>query len=164
MGDKSKIDWTDATWNPIVGCSIVSPACTNCYAMAMARRIECMKSGTAYEGTTRLSVNGTPVWTGKVAQAVEHALTQPLRWRRPRKIFVNSMGDLFHESVPDEWIDRVFAVMALAPQHTFQILTKRAKRMRDYLFHPTRSVGIGLAALGAVMAEHARNPKSSVGS
>ncbi|RAI16203.1 DUF5131 family protein, partial [Rhodoblastus acidophilus] len=87
-----------------------------------------------------------------------------LRWRRPRKIFVNSMGDLFHESVPDEWIDRVFAVMALAPQHTFQILTKRAKRMRDYLFHPTRSVGIGLAALGAVMAEHARNPKSSVGS
>ncbi len=132
MADKSNIEWTEATWNPIVGCSIVSPGCTNCYAMKMARRIESMQPGSHYAGTTQV-VNGNTVWTGKVALAPEHILTQPLRWCRPRKIFVNSMGDLFHESVPDEWIDRVFAVMALAPQHTFQVLTKRSARMRVYL-------------------------------
>lgn len=69
-----------------------------------------------------------PVWTGKVAQAPDHILTAPLRWKKPRRVFVNSMGDLFHESIPDAWIDRVFAVMALSPQHTFQVLTKRAER------------------------------------
>ncbi|WP_341989799.1 phage Gp37/Gp68 family protein [Azorhizobium sp. AG788] len=131
MADKSNIEWTEATWNPIVGCSIVSPGCSNCYAMKMARRIEAMQPGSHYAGTTQV-VNGNAVWTGKVALAPEHILTQPLRWCRPRKIFVNSMGDLFHESVPDEWIDRVFAVMALAPQHTFQVLTKRSARMRAY--------------------------------
>ena len=142
MADKSAIEWTDATWNPIVGCSLVSPACTNCYAMAQAARIWRMQDGRAakngnpfdsthYAGLTQPSKAG-PVWTGKVAQAPDHILTQPLHWKKPRKIFVNSMGDLFHESVPDEWIARVFAVMALAPQHTFQILTKRSKRMREY--------------------------------
>ena len=98
MADGTKIEWTDATWNPIVGCSVVSPGCTNCYAMRLD----------------------------------EKALSQPLRWRRPRKIFVCAHSDLFHEATPDEWIDRVFAVMALCPQHTFQVLTKRPKRMRDY--------------------------------
>ncbi|MFG1461782.1 phage Gp37/Gp68 family protein [Xanthobacter sp. DSM 24535] len=144
MGDNSKIEWTDATWNPIVGCSIVSPGCTNCYAMKMADRLEAMTpkpngEGNAhllhYRGTTTRGefMNKPPVWTGKVALAPDHILTQPLRWRRPRRIFVNSMGDLFHESVPDEWIDRVFAVMALCPQHTFQVLTKRSARMRAYI-------------------------------
>jgi protein gp37 len=143
MGDKSKIDWTDATWNPIVGCSIVSPACTNCYAMEMAGRLSAMAEAHKaahggdpgplchYDGLIQPSRGGA-VWTGKTALAPDAVLTKPLHWRRPRRIFVNSMGDLFHESVPDEWIDRVFAVMALAPQHTFQVLTKRAKRMRGY--------------------------------
>ncbi|MER9814250.1 phage Gp37/Gp68 family protein [Mesorhizobium sp. M0129] len=140
MADKSAIEWTDATWNPIVGCSIVSPGCTHCYAMGMAARIEAMTAALTrtgqggaphYNGTTR-KVKGTAIWTGKVALAPEKILLQPLAWRAPRKIFVNSMGDLFHEDVPDAWIDKVFAVMALAPQHTFQVLTKR-KRMREYM-------------------------------
>lgn len=129
----SKIEWTDETWNPVVGCSVVSPGCTNCYAMKMAARLEAMGGAlNHYCGTTVRSSAG-PVWTGKVAQAPEHILTRPLGWKQPRRVFVNSMGDLFHESVPDAWIDRVFAVMALCPQHTFQILTKRAARMREYM-------------------------------
>lgn len=137
MGDKSGIEWTDATWNPIVGCSIVSPGCTHCYAMQQAARIERMTPGSHYAGTTQASKAGS-VWTGKLARAPEHICTLPLRWRKPRRIFVNSMGDLFHEAVPDAWIDGVFAIMALAPQHTFQILTKRAARMRTYMAHPER--------------------------
>jgi protein gp37 len=139
MADTSKIEWTDATWNPIVGCSIVSPGCTNCYAMRMAARLQsCIGDGKHlvghYDGTVK-RINGHAVWTGKVALAPDHILTAPLRWQKPRRIFVNSMGDLFHESIPDAWIDRVFAVMALSPQHEFQVLTKRAKRMRDYVCH-----------------------------
>lgn len=136
MADHTGIQWTDATWNPIAGCSIVSPACTNCYAMAQAARIVRCAAGlereTHYAGTIE-TVNGRPVWTGAVHVAPDHILTQPLRWRRPRRIFVNSMSDLFHEAVADETIDRIFAVMALAPQHTFQVLTKRPKRMRAYM-------------------------------
>ncbi|RUU29711.1 phage Gp37/Gp68 family protein [Mesorhizobium sp. M6A.T.Ce.TU.016.01.1.1] len=141
MADKSAIEWTDATWNPIVGCSILTAGCTHCYAMGMAARIEAMTAAQQakgqtgaphYNGTTR-KVNGKPVWTGKLAMAPDHILTEPLTWKKPRRIFVNSMGDLFHEDVPDEWIDKVFAVMALAPQHTFQVLTKRARRMREYV-------------------------------
>lgn len=129
MSATSKIEWTDATWNPTVGCSITSPGCTNCYAMRMAHRVA--TTVPTYKGLTKRSKAG-PVWTGKVAQAPEKTLTQPLRWRSPRRIFVNSMSDLFHEDMPDTWIDRVFAVMALCPQHTFQVLTKRAARMRAY--------------------------------
>lgn len=145
MGDNSAIEWTDATWNPIVGCSVVSPGCANCYAMRQAARIEAMYVGrhlkhgngapfqpSPYAGTTQPSKAGA-VWTGKVAIVNDHDLTRPLRWTRPRRIFVNSMSDMFHESVPDAWIDRVFAVMALAPQHTFQVLTKRSRRMRSYV-------------------------------
>lgn len=137
MADKSGIEWTDATWNPLAGCSIVSAGCTNCYAMKQAARL-LDKPGSHYEGTTR-KVNGNPVWTGKVSLAPDHIITQPLRWKRPRRIFVNSMSDLFHESVPNEWIDRVFSVMALCPHHIFQVLTKRPERMREYFeknFHP----------------------------
>lgn len=129
MADKSKIEWTDATWNPIVGCSVVSPGCTNCYAMRLAGGRLAHHPSRA--GLTVDSKAG-PVWNGEV-RLVEEWLDQPLRWRRPRMIFVCAHGDLFHESVPDEWIDRVFAVMALATQHTFQVLTKRATRMRDYV-------------------------------
>lgn len=140
MGDKSKIEWCTSTWNPVVGCSVVSPGCTNCYAMRVAGRLQKINrtggSGTNYvnhyDGTTRETSKGKHVWIGKVALAPEKTLLQPLRWKHPRIIFVNSMGDLFHESVPDAWIDHVFAVIALASQHTFIILTKRAKRMRSW--------------------------------
>lgn len=139
MAGKSKIEWCTDTWNPIVGCSVVSPGCTNCYAMAMAARLERMLPDrevrgldgsfpNLYSGLTQPSKAG-PVWTGKVALQ-ESVLTKPISWTRPRRIFVNSMGDLFHEDVPDAWIDYVFAVMALAPQHSFQVLTKRSARMR----------------------------------
>ncbi len=126
----SKIEWTEKTWNPIVGCSVVSPGCTNCYAMKMAARIERMGGAPQYDGTTK-QTRGGAVFTGKVALA-EKALLEPLKRKKPTMYFVNSMGDLFHENVPDGWIDRVFAIMALCPQHTFQILTKRSKRMMEY--------------------------------
>lgn len=135
----SKIEWTrnddgteGKTWNPLAGCSIVSPGCTNCYAMRMASRINKMTPASHYEGLTQF-VNGRPVWTGKIARAPDHIFNAPLKWRKPTRVFVNSMSDLFHEDVPDAFIDRVFAVMALSPRHTFQILTKRAERMRDYV-------------------------------
>ncbi|MFN3261678.1 MAG: DUF5131 family protein [Pikeienuella sp.] len=133
MADRTSIEWTDATWNPVRGCSRVSEGCRNCYAEVMAARF----SGPGDWGEGLAEIVGPPGkrdhrWTGKVKLA-EHLLDQPLRWRRPRRIFVNSTSDLFHEAIPDDWIDRVFAVMALAPQHTFQVLTKRPERMRDYL-------------------------------
>lgn len=145
MADNSLIEWTDATWNPITGCAVVSPGCTNCYAMRLAgTRLAHLPSRA---GLTRDSKAG-PVWTGET-RLNEEWLTQPLRWRRPRRIFVCAHGDLFAESVPDAWIDRVFAVMALAPQHTFQVLTKRAQRMREYLTQADRQSRI--AARGFFM-------------
>src|SRR5687767_9849085 len=121
MGTKTKIEWTEATWNPVRGCSIVSEGCRNCYAMRMAHRSN--RAGGAYEGLTRVGAHG-PTWTGDV-RFVPEMLDYPLRLRKPHRIFVNSMSDLFHEKVTDEQIAQIFAVMALAPQHTFQILTKR---------------------------------------
>lgn len=129
MADNSKIEWTDATWNPITGCSVFSPGCTNCYAMRLAGTR--LKHHPSRKGLTQDTKAG-PVWTGEV-RFNEAWLDQPLRWKTPHRIFVVAHGDLFAEAVPDEWIDRVFAVMALAPQHTFQCLTKRAARMREYL-------------------------------
>ncbi|ASY56446.1 phage Gp37/Gp68 family protein [Sinorhizobium sp. CCBAU 05631] len=129
MADGTKIEWTDATWNPITGCAVVSPGCTNCYAMKLAGTR--LKHHPSREGLTKDSKAG-PVWTGEVRFNREW-LDQPLRWTKPRMIFVCAHGDLFAEGVPDEWIDQIFAVMALAPQHTFQVLTKRPERMRDYL-------------------------------
>ncbi|MBN8187568.1 phage Gp37/Gp68 family protein [Salipiger thiooxidans] len=128
----SKIEWTEATWNPIAGCSVVSPGCTNCYAMRQAHRLASNPATPHYAGTTQMS-RGGPVWTGKIGVAPDKALTAPLRRRKPTTYFVNSMSDLFHEAVPDEVIDRVFAVMALCSQHRFQILTKRPDRMRGYV-------------------------------
>lgn len=123
------IPWCDETWNPVVGCSRVSEGCRNCWAERMAHRINHARRS-AYEDV----VDGYGRWTGQT-RLVESALAQPLRWRRPRRIGVCLMGDLFHESVPDEWIDRVFAVMALTPQHTYQVLTKRPERMAEWLLH-----------------------------
>lgn len=129
MSAITKIAWTDRTWNPVRGCSIVSSGCINCYAAKQAHRFS--GKGQPYEGLTKLTKAG-PQWTGE-ARPVPEMLTLPLKWRKPSRIFVNSMSDLFHEDVPDEFIDRVFAVMHLAERHTFQILTKRAERMRDYI-------------------------------
>jgi protein gp37 len=128
MSNTSKIEWTDATWNPVRGCSVISPGCVNCYAMKQAHRFS--GPGGAYEGLTKQTSAG-PQWAG-VVRTVEDALDQPRRWRKPQRVFVNSMSDLFHEALPDEAIDRVFAVMALCPQHTFQVLTKRPERMLDW--------------------------------
>lgn len=125
MSDKTGIAWTDATWNPLRGCSRVSEGCRNCYAEGVASRFS--GEGMPYHG---LAKDGR--WTGEV-RLVPEKLDQPLRWKKPRRIFVNSMSDLFHEQVSNETIDRVFAVMALVPQHTFQVLTKRPERMLRYL-------------------------------
>lgn len=128
----SKIEWTDETWNPVVGCQIVSPGCTNCYAMKMAGRLQAMGTAPHYVGTVRKTKAGF-VWTGTVVEAPHHIMCLPFAWRAPRLVFVNSMSDLFHESVSFGAIDRVFAVMAVNPQHQYQVLTKRADRMRDYI-------------------------------
>lgn len=127
----SKIEWTDATWNPLRGCSRVSEGCRNCYAEVVARRFA--GPGKPYEGLVRLDGEGKPRarWNGTVRQVPEH-LGDPLRWRKPRMVFVNSMSDLFHEAVPCEYIAAVFGVMAACPQHTFQVLTKRPERARAW--------------------------------
>ena len=126
MAGLSEIEWTDATWNPISGCMMISPGCTNCYAMRMAARLQAMQHP-SYEGTTRKS-GGRPVWTGKL-HVNEKALTVPLRWRTPRKIFVNSMSDLFQDGVPISFVNRVWDTMEQAYWHTYQILTKRPDNM-----------------------------------
>lgn len=127
MADTS-IEWTDATWNPVAGCTIMSAGCTNCYAMRMAARLEAMGSE-KYRGLTRRSGKRT-VWTGKI-HLDENALDIPRAWKKPRFVFVNSMSDLFHESVPSAFVKRVWAVMEETPRHTYQILTKRPDRMLE---------------------------------
>jgi protein gp37 len=119
MADTSKIEWTDATWNVVTGCEKVSPGCDNCYAETFAER---------WRG-----IPGHHFETGFDVTLRPERLTLPLRWKKPRKVFVNSMSDLFHKDIPDEYIARVFAVMALTPQHTYQVLTKRHGRMRAVL-------------------------------
>lgn len=137
MSQTSKIEWTETTWNPVVGCSSVSEGCRNCYAAREAIRLAGNPHpnvGPLYAGLSEFRGAGAarrPVFTG-VVRTVPERLEDPLRWRKPRRVFVNSMSDLFHPDVPDEFIDRVFAVMALCPQHTFQVLTKRPERMTAY--------------------------------
>lgn len=128
MVGTSAIEWTDVTWNPVAGCTIASAGCTNCYAMRMAARLQAM-GHEKYRGTTRKS-GGRFVWTGKV-NLDPSSLAAPLEWRKPKRIFVNSMSDLFHDNVPDIFIKKVWGVMALCPQHHFQILTKRPDRMAE---------------------------------
>ena len=132
MADTS-IEWTDATWNPVAGCTVMTAGCTNCYAMRMAARLEAMGVG-KYEALTRKS-GGRVVWTGQV-RLDERSLETQLSWSNPRKVFVNSMSDLFHDGVPAEFIHRVWNVMQSTPRHTYQILTKRPDRMAKILRGP----------------------------
>ncbi len=117
MGKKSKIGWTESTWNPVTGCTKVSAGCKNCYAERMSRRLQSM-------GQENYA-NGFDV------TLQHHMLFHPLKWKRPRLIFVNSMSDLFHEDVPDSYVEKVFDVMRRAYWHRFQVLTKRDKRLID---------------------------------
>lgn len=127
MADTS-IEWTDATWNPVAGCTILTAGCTNCYAMRMAARLDAM-GVSKYDGLTRKS-GSRYVWTGKVALDYT-ALDTPKTWRKPRLIFVNSMSDLFQEAVPADFVARVWKTMADTQRHTYQILTKRPDRMAE---------------------------------
>jgi len=173
VSDSSNIEWTDATWNPVVGCSRVSAGCDHCYAVGMTRRLEGMSKAAGfgltghraenYRGLTielpqaavdrGCGVNGRH-FNGEV-RCVEEALEVPLRWKKPKRIFVNSMSDLFHPKVPFEFIDQVFAVMALSPQHTFQVLTKRPERMAEYLSQTPRETMSRPRRVGAQMGEFA---------
>jgi len=184
---KTSIEWTEATWNPIRGCSRVSEGCRNCYAEKVAYRFS--GPGQPYEGLVRINASGErkPEWNGQV-QFVEKHLLDPLKWKgKPLfskslgkrvgyasglRIFVNSMSDLFHENVPDEWIDRIFAVMALCPQHIFQVLTKRPQRMLEYLSsldfeqdrHPwgKAATSLGVSPCAESMIEDAAFPLPNV--
>jgi protein gp37 len=128
MATNSSIEWTEATWNPVVGCTVLSPGCTNCYAMRLAARLEAMGQP-KYQGVTRQS-GGRAKWNGRI-NLDRGALDIPKRWKTGRTIFVNSMSDLFHESVPIDFIKEVFEAMIAAPQHTYQVLTKRAERAEE---------------------------------
>jgi len=137
----TKIPWTQETWNPVVGCTKIAEGCKNCYAERMALRLACIYPTSAY----REVVSWKPMpghWNGNVV-CRDDALEIPPHWRKPRKIFVCSMSDLFHPKVPFEFIDKVMAVIALCPQHTFQILTKRPGRMAEY-FGECNHLGCGL--------------------
>lgn len=125
---KSTIEWTTDTWNPVTGCDRVSPGCAHCYALTLAGRLKAM-------GQAKYQRDGDPKTSGPGFGVTLHpdTLEEPLRWRKPRMVFVNSMSDLFHEGIPDEYIARVFQTMAACPQHVFQILTKRPERMRDWI-------------------------------
>jgi len=125
MGDRSAIEWTQATWNPTTGCDRVSRGCDNCYAMTLAKRLKAM-------GQPRYQQDGDPRTSGPGFGVACHpdALDLPFSWKKPRRVFVNSMSDLFHVKVPVEFVRRVFEVMEATPQHTYQLLTKRARRLR----------------------------------
>jgi protein gp37 len=126
MSETSKIEWTDATWNPVRGCSKVSPGCKHCYAERFAERFR--------------GIPGHPFQQGFDVRLVPEKLAEPLKWNEPRMIFVNSMSDLFHSEVPDSFISRVAETMRIARWHTYQILTKRSKRMRELLCGPLAEV------------------------
>lgn len=123
---ETRIEWTDTTWNPVAGCSIMSAGCTNCYAMQMARRLEAM-GVKKYSGLTRKSGKRT-IWNNNV-RLDEASLNIPKTWKKPRNVFVNSMSDLFHEKVKDAFILKIWEIMAETPRHNYQILTKRPDRM-----------------------------------
>jgi protein gp37 len=119
MAERSSIEWTDATWNPVRGCTKISPGCKHCYAETFAERFR--------------GVKGHPYEQGFDLRLVPDKLAEPLRWHTPKRVFVNSMSDLFHEEVPDSYIESVVDVMVQAHWHTYQVLTKRSTRMRDLL-------------------------------
>jgi len=166
MAENSPIEWTDATWNPVAGCSLASAGCTNCYAMRMAARLDAM-GVEKYRGLTRKS-GGRSKWTGKVRCDMA-ALGVPRRWKKPRKVFVNSMSDLFHADVPVEFIAEVWAVMKATPRHDYQLLTKRPDRMREILCGPgfdvLPNVWIGTSIEGCEVVdriEHLRTTPAAI--
>ncbi len=147
MADGTQIEWTDATWNPMVGCTKVSPGCDHCYAIRTAHRMQANPNPKVSAAYAETEADGE--WTGRINLLADR-LDQPLRWRKPRRIFVNAQSDLFHDQVPDEFIARVWAVMALAPQHTFQVLTKRHGRMRSLLAAPDFQASVSRKVRGHV--------------
>ena len=134
MGTKTGIEWTETTWNPTTGCRKVSPGCDHCYAATLAKRLKAM-------GNPRYQKDG-PDGPGFGLSLHYDKLTEPLSWRKPRKVFVNSMSDLFHRDVPESFIGRVFETMGACPQHEFQILTKRPRRMAQLLSRLTTVCGV----------------------
>ncbi|MBY0510467.1 MAG: phage Gp37/Gp68 family protein [Rhodospirillaceae bacterium] len=162
----TQIEWTDATWNPVVGCSIISAGCTNCYAMEMARRLEAMGMA-KYRGLTRKSGKRS-IWKGIVKE--DHSsLNIPLSWKKSKKIFVNSMSDLFHDNVSDDFILKIWGVMKATPHHHYQILTKRPERMAHLLSkripHALRNVWLGTSVENADVVEridHLRKVPASI--
>lgn len=166
MAQQSSIEWTDLTWNPVVGCSIESAGCTNCYAMRMAARLQAM-GHEKYEGLTKRSKRGA-VWTDKV-RCHEESVEIPLTWKKPRRVFVNSMSDLFHVDVPVEFVKRIWSIMQRTPQHHYQILTKRPRRMADLLQEiapkPLDNVWLGTSVEGPKVIDridHLRNVPARV--
>ena len=157
MADGSAIEWTDATWNPVTGCTKITAGCDNCYALRFAERFR--------------GVPGHPFENGFDLTLRPERVDQPLRWRRPRMIFVNSMSDLFHKWVPLEFVDQVFEVMEEADWHVFQLLTKRSSRLRDYLKKryavrpPPSHIWTGVSVedrRGATRIDHLRATPSAV--
>jgi protein gp37 len=142
MGDHSAIEWTQATWNPVTGCDQVSAGCDHCYALTLAARLKAM-------GQAKYQRDGDPRTSGPGFGVTVHPeeLDTPTRWRRPRRIFVNSMSDLFHPKVPADFVAQVFEVMAETPQHIYQVLTKRPKRARQLLqgWSPSPNVWLGVS-------------------
>jgi len=141
MSTASKIEWTETTWNPVTGCDRISSGCDRCYALTLAKRLKAM-------GSQKYQADGDPRTSGPGFAVTVHEDTvpEPLRWRKPRVVFVNSMSDLFHARVPDAFIASVFAVMAVTPQHTYQVLTKRPRRMRALLASDAFCSQVGAAA------------------
>ena len=163
---KTRIEWTDATWNPVAGCSIVTAGCSHCYAMAMARRLEAM-GVEKYAGLTRKAGKHT-VWNGIVREDPQ-ALSIPFRWRKPRRIFVNSMSDLFHEQVSDDFIRNVWQVMRDTPHHNYQILTKRPERLPELastrIVHVLPNVWLGTSIENAAVTyriDHLRKAPAAI--
>jgi protein gp37 len=148
MSDRSAIEWCDASWNPVTGCDRKSPGCANCYALELAPRLRAM--GVPKYANARDGGRAPGPAFGVTLHPDE--LDRPQRWRRPRRIFVNSMSDLFHEQIPFEFVDLVFATMAVCPWHTFQVLTKRPERMLAYCEQRYEQLAGELDGLGAVAA------------
>lgn len=163
------IEWTDATWNPLAGCTRASAGCDHCYAATMARRLEFMAQADIdagrdpgrkrkYIGTTNKNKGGHVHFNGTINLDLE-ALGEPFTWKRPRRVFVNSMSDLFHKDVPFGFVDRVFGVMAATPQHTYQVLTKRPERMAEYLNTQGRDTLVWIEAYSAALSPELKHNK-----
>lgn len=151
---ESAIEWTDATWNPVIGCDRVSPGCANCYAMELAPRLRAMQQTRGGGVWAEQEDGGKSSGPAFAVRMLPERLGDPLRWRKPRMVFVNSMSDLFHEQVTDAFISQVWGAMMRAPHHTFQVLTKRPERARDLLTahrwatpggHPLPNVWLGVS-------------------